>query len=441
MDYLIKDSNLARAGKDRSVLGEPPWDAINRILQQSSFPYQLVAPEEINLLKPLRLELRGSDVEDAISLRDLSSGELSLVRFLLFAFAANRMARGPKLLLLDEPDAHLHCSLIQPFLIGIQNILIEEFGFRVIMTTHRTETLALAPEGSLYEMHRTGERIRKSESKTRTISMLTGSIVGIVYGGRRMVVVEDVADVAFYRSVFGTLRRSADWRPAIEPEFLSASWLVEVRRIRHAELRRVAADRQGPKGGKGNVRLVVNEFNSLGLTDVVAGLIDRDAALNADNRGSTMALPNVFTLERYSIENYLLDPLYVYVYLLHHGRKINVARELSIGEEPDLVKWNNEELQRIADLVGDGLKQNLTVRPSESELTQVDVLYTNGKHIKLPAWLLRRRGKDLRVAAAAFATPIIFKNEELEVAMQRIGFVPVELRDTLEAALGYRAST
>ena len=72
------------------------------------------------------------------------------MRFLLFSFAARKMDGRPKLFLLDEPDSHLHASLIQSFMDVVQKILVETFGFRVLASTHRTETLAFAPEGSLY---------------------------------------------------------------------------------------------------------------------------------------------------------------------------------------------------------------------------------------------------------------------------------------------------
>ena len=85
---------------------------------------------------------------------------------------------------------------------------------------------------------------------------------------------------------------------------------------------------QKPKGGKGNVKRIVQEFNRLGFEDVVSGLVDRD---DDDQVGSS----NIFQLERYSIENYLLDPIYIYVYLMQHGCFLPVALEqqVHLGEE------------------------------------------------------------------------------------------------------------
>lgn len=55
----------------------------------------------------------------------------------------------------------------------------------------------------------------------------------------------------------------------------------------------------------------------------------------------------------------------------------------------------------------------------------------------MPLWLIERKGKDLFHAARKFAAPVYFSFVELEVAMQRVGLIPVELRNALEAAVGY----
>ena len=432
LQFLVRDGNLTRKGKDRTALGDPPWDEINTSLQRSGFPYRFIEPEDLSALKPLRLELMSNDTGDIVLLRDLSSGEASLLRFLLFAFAASKMDGRPKLFLLDEPDAHLHCGLIQSFLMGVQTVLIENFGFRIVMTTHRTETLALAPEEALYEMHRSGARIRKSQTKSRAISMLTGSLVAFVYGGRRAVVVEDVQDVAFYRSVFGILRKNAEWRSPIDPEFLSASWLVEIRGIRSDDLRtsKRKPDEQDPKGGRGNVKVVCREFNALGFQDIVFGLVDQDG-------GDATGISNIVRLMRYSIENYLIDPLYMYVYLLNEGRELPVSRPVELGREAELREWADVDLQGVADVVCEGIRSKLTPIPKDQECRRVEILYTNGRAIDVPLWLMERRGKDLFHAARSFASPFYFGIGKLEVAMQRVGLIPVELCQALEAAVGY----
>ena len=83
-----------------------------------------------------------------------------------------------------------------------------------------------------------------------------------------------------------------------------------------------------------------------GSEDVISGLVDRDE----DELGDIV---NLFQLHRYSIENYLLDPVYLYVYLMHHGHALSVdlKQQVPPGGEQVLRQWPGCELQKIADAV------------------------------------------------------------------------------------------
>jgi hypothetical protein len=76
-------------------------------------------------------------------------------------------------------------------------VLVERYKVRVIMTTHSPSTIALAPEGSIFEMSRTSPRIRPSPGKYHTIGLLTAGLV-VVSPNTRFVLVEDQDDVEFY---------------------------------------------------------------------------------------------------------------------------------------------------------------------------------------------------------------------------------------------------
>ena len=179
------------------------------------------------------------------------------------------------------------------------------------------------------------------------------------------------------------------------------------------------------------MKRVVAEFNALGFQEVMAGLVDKDDA-------EEIGLANVFQLDRYSIENYLLDPIYFYACLLHQNRALDArtAEDVEVGRESELRGWDDVELQKIADVVIEGLQQELQPEPTEAECEMVEVRYTNGAKIQVPRWLIARRGKTLLGAAERFARPCFFSTGELATAMQRVGLIPDGLRKTLASAVG-----
>ena len=103
-----------------------------------------------------------------------------------------------RLLLLDEPDAHLHPALTRTFLQVMLSELVEKHGVRIIMSTHSASTAALAPDSSLFMMCRQTPRIRQATSRWEALGQLTAGFLTI--GSElKCVFVEDEVDREFYR--------------------------------------------------------------------------------------------------------------------------------------------------------------------------------------------------------------------------------------------------
>ena len=181
--------------RDRAIdvdakFGKPPWDLVNEALKAADFPYEVVSPLNTNLDDNYQFRLRDTSTGFQLDTQDLSSGEKAILRTLLWLFNSRHRGRFPKLLLLDEPDAHLHPSMSQQFLNVIKDVLLDRYNIRVIMTTHAPSTVALAPEGSVFEMYRRAPRIQASQSTAHSIGLLTAGLV-VVSKGTRFVLVED----------------------------------------------------------------------------------------------------------------------------------------------------------------------------------------------------------------------------------------------------------
>ncbi len=178
-------------------LGRPPWEFVNEALTSAEFGYQIIPPSN-KLMKDYQVKVvapTGSSTP--LDLNDLSSGEKTILRTILWFYNTKHNNIFPKLFLLDEPDAHLHPSMTRQFIDVLKNLLVDQYNVRVILTTHSPSTVALAPEESLFIMSRGQPRIRRPASKAEAIGLLTSGLV-IVSPGTKFVLVEDEDDVKFY---------------------------------------------------------------------------------------------------------------------------------------------------------------------------------------------------------------------------------------------------
>src|SRR6201999_232657 len=118
-------------------------------LVAAGFPYRVIPPMETPIMEHYSLRLRDRhDPNRIVPAIDLSSGEKVLLQLVLWLFTAGKEGVFPKLLILDEPDAHLHPSMTQQFLDVISDVLVSKHGVREIISTHSPSTVALAPDGS-----------------------------------------------------------------------------------------------------------------------------------------------------------------------------------------------------------------------------------------------------------------------------------------------------
>lgn len=193
-------------------LGRPPWEFVNDALASTDFGYRIVPPEN-KLLKDYSIKVVDVVRGTILQLNDLSSGEKAILRTMLWFYNTKHNNIFPKLFLLDEPDAHLHPSMTRQFVDILKNVIVDQYGVRVILSTHSPSTVALAPEESIFVMSREQPRIRRPPSKAEAIGLLTSGLV-IVSPGTRFVLVEDEADVRFYGAVRDVL---TDQGPSKDP--------------------------------------------------------------------------------------------------------------------------------------------------------------------------------------------------------------------------------
>jgi AAA15 family ATPase/GTPase len=348
--------------------GEPPWVFVNSILETANLDFRINQPTKYED-RPYEPILTDQVRASHVRFSDLSSGEKILMSFALCLYYAQdrrQIVDYPKVLLFDEIDAPLHPSMTQSLLRTIQEVLVNRHGIKVILTTHSPSTVALSNEEWIYAMSKTDQRRVKKTTKDEALTILTTGVptLSIDYENRRQVFVESHYDVEFYEPIYEKLRE----------------------RLVPNSLTFIASGVAG-KGNCAQVKEVVNQLYQ-GGSRTVYGIIDWDLANLGNDRVKVLGQQN-----RYSIENYILDPILIAAFLLRE--KWIERSTLGLSEKETflhLAMLDSSRLQAAADFIVNKVKAQLSPTPSEDK---VNCYYIGGQMIELPTWYLHSQGHEL----------------------------------------------
>lgn len=405
--------------KIEARLGKPPWDEANRLLRLFEARFKLTSPDDLRFVYELRCHFPETRV--TVKPSALSSGEQAVLALIALAVMTSVLGdaqpasqqeeqeqRGDQkedadLLLLDEPDAHLHTSMVKRYLEHVQQLT--ERGVQIIMVTHRPDTIALAPEESLFEMRREGDRtsIVKVVSKAELIGRLAADTVAVL-PGVRVVLVEDKDDREFHQKAYDRARELGRLPPNPRLVFMPVN------------------ARGG--GGKDAVMTRLADLQQEGLGAVHRGLVDGD--------NETAPPPvGVVRLERYALESYLADPIALYCAVVS-SKGIDEKLQLSsrggvkLGDLGTLRHADASKLQQIADLVLSMIEKvptltDRTRRPIE--------LHRDGGTVPLeyPRWIFTATKKDLRAAIGDKLDKAVLGDDHFLSGPEWAGLVPEDL--------------
>ncbi|MBK9356820.1 MAG: ATP-binding protein [Bacteroidales bacterium] len=165
--YHFRKTIDTNSGKDMTDYPTPPWELLNQVFSISNLPFEIDNPTHIlidfdiknlnSYFKPdpkymYSIKLTHKLLNKTIDFKDISSGEKTIMSLAFLHYYAQKKKSYKKLLLLDEPDAHLHPSLTKQFLEVVDKFLIKQYGAKVIMTTHSPSTIGLCDEDSIFIM-------------------------------------------------------------------------------------------------------------------------------------------------------------------------------------------------------------------------------------------------------------------------------------------------
>jgi predicted ATPase len=303
--------------------GKPPWDVLNNVLSRVGLRYTYQRPEPgiipSNIPPRLVDESRGLEVSHS----ELSSGEKTLLTIALSAYSVDSRQNAitlPSVILLDEPDATLHPSMVRSLLALVQSDIVGRLGIPVIMTTHSPTTVALADLSAIHLMSRVGSPRLQHISKDKALSTLLVGVpsLSVRSENRRTVIVESPNDERIYTK---------------------AAVIIAPLLGKERSLQFMAAGSKDLPNGCDAVIGLVSRLRENG-NDLVWGLVDRDYK-SAEPSPSV-----VFDASRHSLENVVLDPLALASFLLRQRDHLAVDAfgaglypSLMSGQGQDLVNW------------------------------------------------------------------------------------------------------
>ncbi|MEH3076277.1 MAG: AAA family ATPase, partial [Quadrisphaera sp.] len=396
------------------TLGQDPVLVFNQLCAEFGLDFNL--PAWISLRRPYTALLFNAD-GDPVQWNELSSGEQVIFRIICWLFYYRTKNNFyPKVLLLDEPDAHLTPRMIRRFLHSLRETVHEKLGIAVIMTTHSPNTVALVDENSLYRLSRSpgGTRDLAKVSRQQAVAELSEGLL-FVQEETRLVFVEGKTDVPFYQRIYQSMASTFDIESIPSLKFFAAS---------HG---------QEDRGGVTKVREVVARFSETQLERLVCGICDGDTGNEPQK--------NLWVVNRYSIENYIYDPFLVACHLLIAGKQalLQSLNGLQTGSWATLVE--NAHLRQSA--VSEICDEWATLLPPEVVGTEMaehrEVRWRVGSDSQpvaysIPEWVTRMRGKDLTrlgVHNTASSLKNVVTLEGQYVAMETLRAVPEDIHRIL----------
>jgi hypothetical protein len=160
--------------------------------------------------------------------------------------------------------------------------------------------------------------------------------------------------------------------------------------------------------GKGNCSLVYKIVESLRKSGnkTSFGIVDWDLK----NKSSEFVMVHGRN-ERYSLENFIYDPLYFAVYFISNKGANNILRELELNDtfnEYSIINETNDFLQKIVNWFFGRLKSKHHSQKTES----VNVKYYNDRMISIPKWYIEYKGHDLTQIIKMSFQSLQNKNED-----------------------------
>jgi ABC-type multidrug transport system ATPase subunit len=360
---------------DDEFIGEfnPPWEMINDILSSNGldFYFKGIDKKEFSTDITINFKLLKISTQDEIPFNDLSSGEKVIIGLILKLFTSEYYGeelKFPDVIILDEPDAHLHPEMSNLLINVIENTFVLKFGIKVIFTTHSPSTIALLDESNIYQISNGKNTFLKKISKDDALKMLTSFIptLNIDYKNHKQIFVESPTDRFYYQTIFDKLSQHQNY--PFKLYFISNGY------------------------GKGSSSQVKETVESIRKSENNSffGIIDWDKE-NKDSDYVKVHGENI----RYSIENYVYDPIYLIIQLMEL-KAHNIHSDIDIDETYNQYQIGNQTAlaEKAISWFFDKFYSKFPMSDDIKNKKRTVVFFNEIKY-EIPIWYLEFNGYDL----------------------------------------------
>lgn len=365
------------------VYGNSPISLLNEALNKydcNGYEFRSTkVPNEYGfdvLQYPIDINLFHKDKQYPTDLASVSSGERTLLALTFYIYKLMyKRKMVASLLLLDEIDSSLHPSMSKRLINVLYELFYNELKIKIIISTHSPSTVAFAPDNSLYVMKREGDDRLYPSSKDSALEELTFGVpsFSINYENRRQVFVESKYDVSYYEKLYQIFKKKLN--PEVSLNFIASGDIQK--------------DKNGlPKSNCEQVIEITKLLRNAG-NKFIWGIIDWDMRTKEIDCSYIRVLGKG---ERYSIENFILDPLIMAILLM--SEKIKKPDFFGLHEDfkvYEILNQNEASLQIIIDRL---LKElNLQLKMDLHDIGNYSII--DGRVLALPKGFVEVQGHEL----------------------------------------------
>lgn len=326
----------------KNVYGESPVYMLNKVLEEydcNGYKFkqsnlQINLGTDVNQ-QNIHITLYNKNGNYNTTLEALSSGEKTLLALAFSIYKLKKNKIIARIFLMDELDSALHPSMSKRLINVLYNYFYNELGIYIIISTHSPSTVAFAPEESLLIMRKDKQPRLLKVNKDIALKELTLGVpsFSINYENRRQVFVESKYDVEYYEGLYNIFQSKLN-------QEISLNFIA-------------SGDIQIDKYGQPNSSCDIVEKVTTVLRDAgnksIFGIIDWDLKSSTPKNEFIKVLG--FN-SRYSIENFLLDPLLIGILLIREKKYssdyFGLEKNLSLS---NLLSLTVEDCQKIIDKI------------------------------------------------------------------------------------------
>lgn len=339
----------------QKIYGESPVSTLNQVLEEYDCNgYEFIQSQlHVNLgtdinQQNIHISLFNKAGNYTTNLESLSSGEKTLLALAFSIYNLRKNKIIAKVFLMDELDSALHPLMSKRLIDVLYNYFYQKLGIHIIISTHSPSTVAFAPEKSLLIMRKEEEPRLIKTTKDAALKELTLGVpsFSINYENRRQVFVESPYDVEYYESLYNIFK-----------EFLNSE--ISLNFIASGDVQK-DKNRQ-PKNSCTIVTEITTTLRNSGNNSIF-GIIDWDLS-KALPKNSYVKVSGYES--RYSIENFILDPLLVGIFLIkekkYKSEYFGLDKNLVLR---DLLDLNQEQCQKIINKVESDFTEKVEIELS-----------------------------------------------------------------------------